>query len=149
MDGQVIAINTAIAGDAQNIGFAIPINDVTGLIKSVEQTGKLEQPYLGVVYLPITADIASQYNLSVSNGAWIPPSNVTGTASIVSGSPAAAAGLQEGDIITQVNGQAINQDNSLTGVLDKQAVGAKVTLTVIRGGKQITLTATLGTAPTD
>src|SRR5205085_4566615 len=58
MDGQVIGINTAIAGDAQNIGFSIPINDVAGLINSVKQTGRLERPYLGVVYVPLTNDLA-------------------------------------------------------------------------------------------
>lgn len=147
LDGQVIGINTAVAGNAQNIGFAIPINDVTGLIKSVEQSGKLSRPYLGVVYLPVTADLASQYNLSVSSGAWIPPSNLAGTASIVAGGPADKAGLKEGDVITAINGQTINQNTSLTSVLDKQAVGDKVTLTIVRAGKQLTVTATLAAAP--
>src|SRR5690606_40183147 len=55
LSGEVSGINTAVAsGDAQNIGFAIPINDVVRLIESIKQTGKLERPYLGVVYIPIT-----------------------------------------------------------------------------------------------
>ena len=78
MDGEVIGINTAVASSAQNIGFAIPIDDITGLIKSVEQTGKLQQPYLGVIYIPITSDIAKQYNLNVSDGAYIPTASQAG-----------------------------------------------------------------------
>jgi len=149
LDGQVIGINTALASSAENIGFAIPINDVTGLIKSVESTGKLEQPYLGVVFIPITGDVQSQYNLSVSNGAWIPPSSVAGQSTVLTGSPAASAGLQEGDIITAVNGTNINETNSLTSILDQQTVGATISLTVIRSGKTINIKVTLGSVPTD
>lgn len=148
LDGQVIGINTAVASGAQSIGFAIPVNDVAGLIKSVEQNGKLQQPYLGVIFVPITADVQSQYNLSVANGAWVAPQAVTGTAGVVSGGPAAAAGLKEGDIITAVNGTAINQSTSLTSIIDKLGVGDKVTLTVVRSGKTISVMATLGAAPT-
>lgn len=148
IDGQVIGINTAIAGDAQNIGFSVPINDVTGLIKSVEQTGKLEQPYLGVVYIPITSGVESQYNLSVSNGAYIPTNSQAGEQTVLSGGPADQAGVQPGDIITSINGTTINQQNSLTSVLDQQSVGAQVTLSIIRNGKHIDITVTLGTAPT-
>jgi serine protease Do len=148
LNGQVIGINTAIASNAQDIGFAIPINDVTGLIKSVEQTGTLQQPYLGVIYLPITKDVAQQYNLSVNQGAWIPPSGVVGEQAIVSGSPADKAGLRSGDIITKIDGTAINENTSLTSILDQDSIGQKVTLTVIRNGKTISVDATLGTAPT-
>jgi S1-C subfamily serine protease len=149
LNGEVIGINTAIASDSQNIGFAIPINDVVGLIKSVETTGKLQQPYLGVLFIPITSDVEQQYNLSTDNGAWVPPSSVTGQASVVSGSPAANAGIQPGDIITAINGQAINQTTSLTSIIDQESPGNQVTLTINRSGKTITLNVTLGTAPTD
>lgn len=148
LSGQVIGINTAIASDSQNIGFAIPINDVTGLIQSVEKTGKLEQPYLGVLYIPITSDIASQYNLNVSQGAWIPPTDITGQSSIIAGGPAAAAGLQVGDIITAIDGQQLNQNTSLTSVIDKDQVGQVVTLSIRRGNKTLSIKATLGNVPT-
>jgi S1-C subfamily serine protease len=149
LNGDVIGINTAIAGNAQNIGFAIPVNDISGMINNVEATGKFEQPYLGVVYIPITSDIASQYNLSVQNGAYIPPASLIGQSPIVAGGPADQAGLKEGDIITKLNGQTIDSNSGLTALLDKQSVGSKVNLTVIRGGSQITINATLGVAPTD
>jgi len=149
LNGQVIGINTATAGDAQNIGFAIPINDVQGLIDQVVKTGKFSRPYLGVAYIPLTADVASEYNLSVQNGAFIAPSNDPSNPSVLAGSPAAAAGLKEGDIITAIDGTDIDQTHSLTGLIDEHQVGDKVDLTVVRAGHTIHVTATLGTAPTN
>lgn len=149
LGGQVIGINTAVAaGGAQNIGFAIPINDVAGLIKSAEQTGKLERPFLGVVYVSLTNDIAEQYGLDAKHGAYIPPSSDMGTASILSDGPAQKAGLKEGDIITKIDNSVIDQDDSLSALINKRNVGDKVTLTVIRDGKEVKITATLGAAPT-
>jgi serine protease Do len=148
LSGQVIAINTAIASNSQNIGFAIPINEVTGLIKSVEQTGKLQQPYLGIVYVPITSDVAKQYSLSVSNGAYIPTADQAGQTTVLSGGPADKAGVQPGDIITSIDGTAINENTSLTSVLDQDSVGQVVTLSVIRSGKTMSIKVTLGAAPT-
>lgn len=146
MNGQVIGLNTAIAGGAQNIGFAIPINDITGLIRSVTQKGSFQRPFLGVRYIPITADYAYQYNLPVQQGAYIAPST-DGQPSIVAGSAAERAGLKEKDIITAVNGTAIDQTHSLTSLLDKHAVGDTVQLTVRRGDKTIKLDVTLAAEP--
>lgn len=150
LDGDVIGMNTAVASNSQNIGFAIPIDDLTGLVQSVEQTGKLQQPYLGVMYVPITSDVASQYNLSVSQGAYVPTvSQNNGQATVVPGSPADKAGVQPGDIITQVDGTAINQNTSLTSILDKHRVGDKVSMTIVRNGKTQTLNVTLDAAPSN
>lgn len=147
LNGQVIGINTAIASNSQNIGFAIPINDVRGLINQVLATGKFSRPYLGVRYIPLTADVANEYNLSVQNGAFIAPSSDPTQPSVVSGSPADTAGLQTNDIITAVNGTAINQTNDLTGLLDQHQPGDKITLTVLRGNQTLHITVTLGTMP--
>lgn len=144
--GEVIGINTAVAGNAENIGFAIPINDVQGLIKSVIQNGKLLRPYLGVRYVLLTDDYAYQYNLSVKRGAYIPPAQA-GQEAIVGGSPAQKAGLREKDIITRIDNTAIDENNSLTSVLGRHSVGDKITLYVIRDGKEKQLTTTLEAAP--
>ncbi len=148
LNGQVIGINTAIAGGAQNIGFSIPINDVSGLIDSVKATGKLQRPYIGVVYVPLTNDLAQQYSLSTNRGAYIAPADISGTSPIVSGSPAEKAGLKVGDIITKIDGNTIDQNHSLSALVNKHRVGDKVTLTVVRGGKEMKIDVTLAAAPT-
>ncbi len=143
INGEVIGINTAIAGGAQNIGFSIPANNVSSLIKSVLATGKVERPYLGVHYISLNDDFATTNNLPVKRGAYIP---ATGEG-VIAGSPAATAGLQPGDIITKVNDTNIDENNSLATVLGRLAVGQKANLTVLRAGKTQNLTATLGIAP--
>lgn len=145
INGEVIGINTALAGGANNIGFAIPINDVKGLISSVLATGELKQPYLGVRYVSLMDDIANQYNLGVNHGAYIVPS--ADGSSIVPGSPAAKAGLKEKDIITKVNNISIDDKTSLTSALSQFKVGQDVTLNVLRAGKTMTIHVTLEAAP--
>lgn len=145
-NGEVIGINTAVAGGAQNIGFAIPINDVKGSIASVINKGKLERPYLGVRYVSLTDDYAYQYNLNTKRGAYLAP-NPNGQPPVIPDSPAAAAGLQEKDIIIKVNNQNIDEKNSLTSVLGRYSVGDKVTLTIVRNGKEMTVTTTLAALP--
>jgi S1-C subfamily serine protease len=147
LNGQVIGINTAIAGNAQNIGFAIPINDVTGLIKQIQKTGKLERPYLGVRYVPLTPDVASQYNIDVTAGAFVLPQVDMASPSVLSGSPAEKAGLQAGDVITKIDDTKIDQTHSLTSIISKHEVGDQVELTIIRDGKTIHARATLEAVP--
>jgi serine protease Do len=147
LSGQVIGINVATAASAQNIGFSIPINNVSGIIKNIENTGKFERPYLGVIYAPIDASVKNKYNLSVDQGAYILPSSVTGQSGVVDGSPASKAGLQEGDIITEVNGSTINMNNTLTSLVDNYSVGTNITLKVIRNGKTISVPITVGAMP--
>lgn len=147
INGEVIGMNTALASDSQNIGFAIPINNIKGLIASVKSTGKLERPYLGVQYVVLTDDIAKEYNLSVNRGAYIPYARSMGSETIIAGGPADKAGLQEGDVITKVNGTSIDEKTSLLSVLSSYKVGDTVKLTVVRGDKTIELTARLSAAP--
>lgn len=142
INGEVIGINTAVAGDgAENIGFAIPVNDVQGLIKGVLETGKLERPYLGIRYVSLNDDYAYEYNLDVKRGAYIAPSE--SGSSIIAGGPADKAGLKEKDIITKVNGTTIDENNSVVSLIGRYRVGETVELTVIRDGKEQTVKVTL------
>jgi serine protease Do len=147
LDGQVIGMNTALASGSQNIGFAIPINDLSGLIDTVKSTGKYERPYIGVVYIPITSDIKQQYNLSESQGAYVPTSDQAGQETIISGSPADKVGVQAGDVITKIDGASVNQNASITSIIGKHKVGDTVKLTIVRDGKTITKDVTLQAAP--
>lgn len=147
LNGQVIGINTAVAGNSQNIGFAIPINDVRGLVEQVLKDGKFERAYLGVRYIPVTADVISAYDLKATNGAYIPPTADAAYPTVIADSPAAKAGIQAGDSITEVDGKKIDQSHSLTGYLDQHKPGDTISLTIVRDGKTIHTQVTLGTAP--
>lgn len=145
MNGEVIGINTAVAGDAQNIGFAIPINDVKPQISSVLSSGKLEVPYLGVRYLMLNSDIKNRFNLSRDSGAFLKGDD-SGLA-VIPGSPADKAGLKEGDIIVKINNQELNDKNTLGSVIGKLKVGDEVELTYVRDGKEQTVKTKLEPAP--
>lgn len=139
MAGEVIGMNTAVASEAQGIGFAIPINDAKGLIKSVTETGELKRAYLGVRYVSITPEVVAQLKLSVKNGAYVNDASD----SVVSGSPADKAGVKSKDIITKVNGTAVDAQHPLSSQLSQFVPGDAVTLTVLRDSKTIELKATL------
>jgi serine protease Do len=145
INGEVIGINTAIASGAQNIGFAQPINDVKGLISSVLGGGKLQQPYLGVRYVSLTNDLAKEFNLKTTRGAYV--TSGSGQEAVVKGSPADKAGLEDHDVITKVNNITIDDKTSLTAALSRFKVGDKVTLTIVRDGKNITKEVTLDNVP--
>jgi serine protease Do len=146
LDGQVIAMNTAVASQgAQNIGFAIPINDIKSDIISVKSKGVIERPYLGVRFVPLTKDVATANNLSVTDGAWL--QGDAANPSVVPGSPADKAGLKDGDIITKVADTKIDSTHSLPTLVSQHKIGDKVTLTVLRDGKTQTVTVTLESAP--
>jgi serine protease Do len=148
LKGEVIGINTAVAGGtAENIGFAIPIDNISGLIQSVSKNGTLQRPYLGVVYISLTDSIANELDLNVKRGAYIPKSDEYGQDTLVDGGPAEKAGVKEGDIITKVDGTDINERNSLASLLGKYQPGDKIKLTINRDGKTQTLEVTLGTMP--
>lgn len=145
INGEVIGINTAVASGAQNIGFAQPINDLRGLVAGVLDNGQLQQPYLGVRYVSLTNDLAKEFNLKVTRGAYITSGN--NQAAIMQGSPAERAGLKDHDVITKVNNITIDDKTSLTSALSRFKVGDKVTLTINRLGETLQIKAFLAAAP--
>lgn len=148
-DGEVIAINTAVASSGENIGFAIPVNNIKGLIKSVEQTGELKRAFLGVVYVSVNAEIRETYDLNVSEGAFIPPSDEYGRDTIQDGSAADEAGIREGDVIIQIEDTKITGQSRLASALGQYIPGETVTVTVDRDGQTERLSVTLGEPPTN
>ncbi len=145
INGEVIGLNTAVASSAQNIGFSIPVNDIKGLIDTVLSSGQLKQPYLGVRYVSLTNDLANEFNLKTTRGAYITSGN--NQEAVVAASPAEKAGLKEKDIITKINSIKIDDKTSLTAALSRFKVGDKITLTVVRDNKTITLPVTLEASP--
>jgi serine protease Do len=148
--GAVIGINTAIERDSTGIGFAIPI-DIARPIMAQALAGKpLSRPYIGIRFVPVDVQLQKAKSLPVSAGALIGPgqdANGAATPGITPGSPAEAAGLKEGDIIVQLEGVTIDSEHPLEAILASFGPGQTVTLTVLRDGKRIQVTVTLGTRP--
>jgi serine protease Do len=134
--GQVIGINTAIAQGAQNIGFAIPINEVKSTIDSIKKNGRIIQPWLGVRYVLINQAIAQANKLSVDYGAIIVRGQTQTDLAVVPGSPADKAGLVENDIILEINGQKITENNPLANLIASFKPGDEITLQVMHQGKE-------------
>ena len=165
-DGRVIGIDTAQAGSAQGIGFAIPIDLAKPIIEQVKAGEPIARPWIGIYYEPVNAQVAEDNDLSVTDGAWIHVSTegqgdgdgegegdgegqVEAPEAIVADSPADEAGLQAEDIITAIDGQAIDREHPLDLVLLTHAPGDTVTLTVLRDGASQSIEVTLGTRPAD
>lgn len=140
--GQVIGINTASGSSTDNIGFAIPIGSVKGMLAQLTETGKASRAYLGVYSVDITAEIAKKYNLPVSAGVYL--YNSEKYSAIVTDSPAEKAGLKDKDIITAVNGVKVGAAGSLSSLTGEYKPGDTVQLSVIREGKEIAVNITLG-----
>lgn len=152
LKGEVIGVNFAMAQQAENIGFAIPVNKVKNDIEQVEKFGKISYPYLGVYYLMLDEEIQKEKNLPVSDGAWITRWNkdergdwvMADKPAVLSGTAAEKAGLKENDIILEINQEKITQDNPLSQVITKYNPGDKVVLKVLRNDKELSIEVVLG-----
>ena len=135
--GEVIGINTAYASQGNNVGFAIPINSVKGIMAGVLKDGKFERAVLGVRYQTITPLIAKEKKLDVTAGAYVKGSN--NASAVIKGSAGDKAGIKDGDIITAVNDTKIGTAGSLGSLIGEYAVGDTVKLEVYRDKKYIEL----------
>ncbi|NVB80179.1 MAG: PDZ domain-containing protein [Kofleriaceae bacterium] len=126
LKGELVGINTAIAsrsGGYQGIGFAIPTNMAKPIMEQLMTDGKVSRGYLGIGIATVNTAIAKEYKLPASRGVLV--------ASVEDGSPAAKAGLAEGDIITAINGTAVKTDDSLKNTIAMIKPGTTVDLDVI------------------
>lgn len=135
--GEVIGINTAYASQGNNVGFAIPINSVKGIMAGVLKDGKFERAVLGVRYQTITPLIAKEKKLDVTAGAYVKGSN--NASAVIKGSAGDKAGIKDGDIITAVNDTKIGTAGSLGSLIGEYAVGDTVKLEVYRDKKYVQL----------
>ena len=144
LEGEVVGINTAIAsnsGGYQGIGFAIPANLARWVTDQLIAKGRVERAYIGVQMGPLDARMAAKLGVKDRNGVLVND--------VVPGSPAAAAGVQELDVITAFDGQPIKGLRSLQEVVERSALDKPHTLTVFRDGEQVTLTVTVKPLPSD
>ncbi|MEZ0241027.1 MAG: S1C family serine protease, partial [Chloroflexota bacterium] len=148
--GAVIGINTAVERDSTGIGFAIPI-DIARPIMSQALAGEpLARPYVGIRYQQIDAKLKKQKGLTLDDGALIGPAKDASGAelpAITPGSPAEAAGIKDGDIVTKIEDQAIDAEHPLDAILTSYRPGQIVKMTIVRGTTEMVISVTLGTRP--
>ncbi|MFZ2803674.1 MAG: trypsin-like peptidase domain-containing protein [Patescibacteria group bacterium] len=149
LNGNVVGINTAVSQDGQSLGFALPANLISHDAQSVEKTGKIVRPFLGVRYELIDDELVKANQLPVDHGALVVRGDQKDQLAVSPGSPADKAGIVENDIILTVNGTSIDEDHSLSSLIGNFAPGDKVTLTLLHAGKTKTVTVTLDTLKTD
>ena len=137
--GRVIAINTAMIPYAQGIGFSIAINTAKSIAQDIIQHGRVLRPWLGISGLTVNRNVAAYYGLPVDHGAMI--------AQMARGGPAEAAGLEAGDIITEVESSRVDSVEQLQDRLRSKRVGDYVNLTFQRSGLSDRARMRLGEAP--
>ncbi len=149
LKGQVIGINVAIIRGSSNVGFALPVNNVKSIIDSVNKTGKIVRPYVGVRYVNVTPALKTKNNLSVDYGVLIQRGENPADIAIVPGSPAVNAGIVEGDIILAIDGVKIDEDNNFTSVIRSKKVGNTIKVKLLSNGVERTVSVKLAQAPED
>lgn len=134
--GEVIGINTAVNSEAQGIGFAIPTSSIQSMLDYLMNNEAVPSPYIGVGLYDLTADIQQQLQLAISEGALI--------TAVQEGSPAAAAGIQQYDVVVNAGGKKISGSADLSAAVRQTAIGDKLAITVNRSGELIELEVAVG-----
>ncbi len=147
LSGEVIGVNVAVASGANSIGFALSANSVKNVVESVKKNGRIIRPYLGVRFTPITPELKQRNNLPVDYGALVLGGATPTELAVIPGSPADKAGIQANDIILEIDGQKLDEDNQLQNIIGKKSVGDRATLKVLSKGSEKTITVTLEELP--
>ncbi|MFH1161781.1 MAG: trypsin-like peptidase domain-containing protein [Candidatus Jorgensenbacteria bacterium] len=142
LGGRVVGVNAAVVAGAQNIGFAIPIRAAERDLADLKRYGRIRRPLLGLRYLMLNEDLRGKYQLPVNYGALVTKGHPIDTA-VVPGSPAAAAGIKENDIVLEWNGEEVGMEKTIQDHLESANVGERVALTILRGQKELKIPVTL------
>ncbi len=139
LKGEVIGVNTAIVAAGQGIGFAIPINMVKRVVDQLVDKGKVVRGWLGVALQPLSQDLAQSLGLAGTNGAVV--------GSTITGSPAAQAGLQQGDVIVAYDKTPIEDYRHVQRLVAETRVGKSVTLQIVRKKQKMDVAVTIAEVP--
>lgn len=142
MNGEVVGINTAMIMGAENIGFALPINYIKDDLKEVRKEGKIKRPYLGVKYILLNEEISKTNKLPVTYGALV-AREMFGEPAVAKNSGAEDAGIKEYDIILSINGQKIDENNSLSDALSVCLIGQEISMLILRDNKEVLIKTSL------
>ena len=140
LGGKVVGINTLVRTDAQNIGFAIPIKTAMQIVGELKRNGKVRRPYDGIVPLELTARLSRMLRL---------PQDTQGIVvrAVYRNSPAAQAGLQQGDVVVKLADQPVTNEASYRRALSGLKISQRVAVALVRDGQKGTVTLQLAEAP--
>jgi serine protease Do len=141
LKGEVVGVNTAIVAAGQGIGFAIPINMVKRVVDQLVEKGKVVRGWLGVALQPLSKELVQSLGLPGAEGALV--------ASTIPDSPAAKAGLQQGDVVLSYDKMAVEDSHHLQRLVAETRVGKTVTLEVWRKKQKVTVSTTVAEVPED
>ncbi|WP_156114037.1 trypsin-like peptidase domain-containing protein [Myxosarcina sp. GI1] len=139
-NGEVIAVNSAIIGGAQGLGFAIPINTARRIARQIIDYGKVEHPYIGIEMVSLTPEIKQRFNQSFNRQLDITSDRGILIMTVSGNSPASKAGLQVGDIIKAVNQQTVTKAETLQRLLDENGIDRNLQLEIERQNESIDIT---------
>jgi len=145
--GQVVAVNVAVAQGSENIGFAIPANEVKPIAEAARSGRSVARPFLGVQHIVITPELAAQEDLPVDYGALVVGGETPQNLAVTPGSAADRAGIEENDIILELDGTRIDKNNSLASLIRRKQVGQEVRLKFLQDGQEREVSVELGEVP--
>lgn len=148
-EGRVIGVNTAIFQRAQSVGFSIPINRAMEIAEQLIRNGRVEHAFLGIRMITLNPDIVARLNRDPARPTTLTVEEGVLIGQVISGSPAEQIGLQEGDVIIEVDGQAIRDAEQVQQLVEAAGVGNTLTLRVIRNGQARTFQVKTGVLPVD
>ena len=146
-NGEVIGVNTAIIGNAQGLGFAIPINQARAIADQLITKGSVEHSYLGIQMQTLTPALKEEVNASLRSDAQIQADSGVLIAQLRSGAPAAVAGLRPGDVILSMRGQNVTSATQVQQLVSATAVGDPIPMTISRAGQTLEISVTPGVYP--
>jgi len=141
IQGEVIGINTAVSQAGQGIGFAIPINEIKGIVDQLKTEGEVTQPWIGIAFSSISKEMQEYFNLENREGVIV--------IEVYQDSPADEAGLQNYDIIKEIDQQKITSTSQVSEMIKNKEVGDKIMFKIIRNGNSKIIFGRIGDKPND
>lgn len=147
LNGRVIGVNVAVAGNSENIGFALPVDSVKNVYQSVKEHGEIVRPFVGVRYIQIDQTLAKENNLEYDYGILIIRGETREELAVIPGSAADKAGLEENDIILEIDNVKLDGSHSFANTIRTYQVGDTIQLKILHDGEEKTVSLTLEQAP--
>ena len=141
IDGEVIGINTAVSAAGQGIGFAIPVNEIKGIVDQLKTEGQVTQPWLGIAFSEISKDMQDYFKLENREGVIV--------IEVYPDSPAEKAGLKPYDVIKEIDEQKIDSTSDVADIIQNKELNDRIMIKVIRNGSPEIIFARIGNKPSD